>query len=113
MVCPDDPEIANNVTFCVHGCNISRKIMEFFEEISWVTWRAINTNEIPRQAQIWYANTHRLEVGIVRAGEQVYFEQFWNEKTNTTTSCLSHVLKNMYQTYTNSTVKYLRHCLTH
>ena len=64
-------KIANNVKFCVHGCNIFQNILEFFKEISWVTWRAINTNEIPREARILYVNTHRLKAGIVRAGVQV------------------------------------------
>ena len=38
-------KFVNDVKFCVHGCNIFQKILEFFEEISWVTWRAINTNQ--------------------------------------------------------------------
>ena len=76
----------NNVKLCVHGCNIFQKIPEFFKEVSWVTWRAINKNEIPREARIWYVNTHRFKVGIGRAGVQIYVQHFWNEETNTTAS---------------------------
>ena len=44
------------------------------EEVSWVTWRAINTNENPTEARIRYAKTDRFKGGIVRAGVQVYVE---------------------------------------
>ena len=42
-------KIASNIKLCVHGCYIFQKVLEFFEEIRWVIWRAINTNEIPRE----------------------------------------------------------------
>ena len=66
--------IANNVKFCVHGCNIFPKILELFWKVSWVTRRAINTNEKPTEARIWYVNTHIFKAGIVRAGVRVYVE---------------------------------------
>ena len=65
-------KIAHNVKFCVHGCNIFQKILEFFKEVSWMTWRAINTNENPTEARIRYVKTNILKCGIVRAGVQGY-----------------------------------------
>ena len=65
-------KITHNVKFCVHGCNIFQKILEFFKEVSWVIWRAINTNENPTEARIRYVKTDRFNFkgGIVRAGVQ-------------------------------------------
>ena len=37
---------------------------------------AITTNEIPREARICYANTHRFKTGIVRVDVQIYVEQY-------------------------------------
>ena len=64
--------IANK--FCMHSCNISHNILEFFKEVSWVTWRAINTNENPSQARICNIYTYMFKAGIVKAGVQVYVE---------------------------------------
>ena len=54
----------------------AKMILESFEEINWVTWRAINTNKISKEAHIWDADIYRLKTGIIRDGVQVYFEQF-------------------------------------
>ena len=41
-------KVANNIKFWVYGYNIFQKILELFKEISWMTWRAINANEMTR-----------------------------------------------------------------
>ena len=67
-------KIAHNVKLCVHGCNIFQRILEFFKEVSWVTWRAINTNENPTEARIRYVETNIFKCGIARACVQGYVE---------------------------------------
>ena len=69
-------KIAHNVKFCVHGCNIFQQILEFFKEVSWITWRAININENPTEARIRYVKTNRFKCGIVRAGVGVTLNSF-------------------------------------
>ena len=67
-------KVANNIKCCVHGCNIFQKVLEFFKEVSWVTWKAIHSNEKPTEARIIYVKTDRFKGGVVRAGVQVYVE---------------------------------------